>query len=160
MARFDLSQYQMVETRIAEFYRDFPDGRIVTYIVDDPEQWIFTAKIYLDCGEQGNDWPKATGWATEPKQGPRAEFGAENCETSAIGRALANMGRHGNKRASLEEMRKVIPADYLAEADKTTDVKALRLLWAHAKQNGASKDVLEKLEEKARVLGNSGGGDS
>ena len=157
MARFDLSQYSMVETRIADFYRDFPDGRIVTYIVDDPEQWIFTAKVYLDAGEQGNDWPKATGWATEPKEGARAEFGAEVCETSSIGRALANMGRHGNKRASREEMRKVIPTDYLAEAAKLTDVDALRLLWGHAKQNGADKATLSKLEERARELGDSGG---
>jgi hypothetical protein len=31
----------------------------------------------------------------------------ENCETSAIGRALANMGLSGDQRASREEMAKV-----------------------------------------------------
>ena len=99
------NDYEMVEVRIRKFLDAHPDGRIVTEVIADEHDWIFKSFIYLDVGEQATDLPKAVGWATEKKGS--SPFAAEVAETSSIGHGLANMGLHGNKRASREEMRKV-----------------------------------------------------
>jgi len=89
----------------------------------------------------------------------------ENCATSAIGRALADLGGDftGAKRPSAEEMQKVqrhsensVTRDWLAEAEKLTDVDALRLLWAEANQGGATPQVLLKVRERAETIGADG----
>jgi hypothetical protein len=86
----------------------------------------------------------------------------ENCATSAIGRALADLGGEftGAKRPSAEEMAKVArheSKDWIGEASKLKDVKALRVLWAQAKQAGADRDTLKALEALAGELGSVGG---
>jgi len=163
--RFDPNSYETVEERIRRFYGEHPDGRIITecVVAGTEGTWLFKAFVYLTEGEQAAGLPKATGYASEREGGPQTEWKAELGETSAIGRALANMNLSGNKRASREEMEKVARSesrDWLAEADSIGDVKQLRVLWAHAKQAGAPKDILKKLEARAHELGNSEGGDS
>jgi hypothetical protein len=163
--RFDPNAYETVEQRIKRFYETHPDGRIITdcVVAGEDGTWLFKAFVFLTEGEQAADLPKATGYASEREGGPQSEWKAELGETSAIGRALANMNLSGNKRASREEMEKVARVenrDWLAEADKLDDVKQLRVLWAHAKQAGADKDILKKLEARASELGNSEGGNS
>ena len=105
--KFDLDQYETVEQRIKKFYETYPDGRIVTENETKPEDratltWIVKASVYLTAGDQAEWLPKATGYAFEVDgQGMANKTSAlENAETSAIGRALANMGMSGNKRAS------------------------------------------------------------
>ena len=163
--RFDPEQYETVEQRIKRFYENHPDGRIMTdcVVAGVDSAWLFKAYVYLTEGEQAAGLPKATGYASEREGGPQSEWKAELGETSAIGRALANMNLSGNKRASREEMLKVERVenrDWMAEADKLDDVKQLRVLWAHAKQAGADKAILKKLEARASELGNSEGSGS
>ena len=162
--RFDPNSYETVEERIRRFYSEHPDGRIITVCVVAGTEgtWLFKAFVYLTEGDQAADLPKATGYASEREGGPQSEWKAELGETSAIGRALANMNLSGNKRASREEMQKVERVenrDWLAEADSIEDVKQLRVLWAHAKQAGADKKILKQLEDRARGLADSEGGD-
>lgn len=162
--RFDPNSYETVEERIRRFYSEHPDGRIITVCVVAGTEgtWLFKAFVYLTEGDQAADLPKATGYASEREGGPQSEWKAELGETSAIGRALANMNLSGNKRASREEMQKVERVenrDWLAEADSIDDVKQLRVLWAHAKQAGADKKILKQLEDRARGLADSEGGD-
>jgi len=160
MAGFDPNQYSMVEERIALFYDRFPDGRIVTCLDKDmsnADQWVFVASVYKDVGEQDLGAPMATGWATEAKGSGKQDFSAEVCETSSIGRALANIGFTGNKkRASLEEMRKV-PTDYIKAAQDEDDVDRLRLLWQQAKANNAPDDVLKAVKARAEELASDAG---
>jgi hypothetical protein len=99
---------------------------------------------------------KSTGLAFEiDGQGMANKTSAlENAETSAIGRALANAGYSGNKRASREEMAKVARADavkrdWLGEADKlalTYDVEGLRLLYTDAVAAKVAPAVLEQIK--------------
>ena len=161
--RFDPNAYETVEQRIKRFYDNHPAGRIITdcVVAGTEGTWLFKAFVYLTEGDQAADLPKATGYASEREGGPQSEWKAELGETSAIGRALANMNLSGNKRASREEMQKVERVenrDWLAEADSIEDVKQLRVLWAHAKQAGADKKILKQLEDRARGLADSEGG--
>jgi len=70
---------------------------------------LFTALLYKNAEDQEKDLPLATGWAFEIKGDGYVNktIHLENCETSAIGRALANIGICGKNRASYEEMIKV-----------------------------------------------------
>lgn len=105
---FNLDNYEQVKDRIARFYADHADGRIITDLVTDPKDLKECAafKAYVYIGES----VKATGYAYEDKgQGVNKDAWVENAETSAIGRALANMDYCGTMRPSREEMSKVSP---------------------------------------------------
>jgi hypothetical protein len=172
MARFNLDDYETVESRIKRFYEAYPDGRIVTEWCNEfAEQgekrlWVMKATIYLDAGDQANKLPKATGYATETDGtgGANNVDAAANGETSCIGRALANMGLSGNKRSSREEMAKVnrveqqSAKDWLKEADKVMNIDGMRWLYAQAKQAGADPEVLEGLADRAKILSPEGEG--
>lgn len=108
---FDLSQYEPVADRIDRFWTDHKAGRILTELVHrDDQRFIVKASIYRD--EVGD--ADATGYAEEIVGAtPVNRVSAlENCETSAIGRALANLGyAPKGQRPSQEEMVKVVSRD-------------------------------------------------
>lgn len=113
MPRFDLSNYVDVQTRITQFWADHPEGRIVTHLMSDPddrEHAIFRCDVYRTS--ENFSTAAASGWAQEIKgpQGANQTSHLENAETSAIGRALANLGYATSlkDRPSREEMGKVV----------------------------------------------------
>lgn len=104
---FNPDEYALVADRIALFYERYPTGRIIPrlHAVTD-NAVIFEALVYRD---QADAEPAATGWAREFEgDGEINEVAClENTETSAIGRALANLGfAASKKRPSYEEMAK------------------------------------------------------
>ena len=105
---FNLDDYETVEERLIKFWKDHPDGQIHTKLVaSSSTQYIVEASIYRT---EADPRPWTTGLAEETVQGRgvNATSALENCETSAIGRALANAGyATKGKRASREEMAKV-----------------------------------------------------
>ena len=170
MPQFNLQDYETVEERIKRFYAQYEDGRIVTENVTTPEDkatstWVMKASVYLTAGDQAEWLPKATGYAFEVEgQGGMANktSALENCETSAIGRALANMGLSGNKRASREEMEKVermTPKGrgWIAEASMMTNIDDLRNLWLEAKEAKAPQKTLDLIKELADAASDSDG---
>lgn len=107
----DLRDYALVAERIAMFYAEFPSGQIVTEIISRDEwETVVRARIYRTPAETR---PSATGLAAE-REGDgdiNAVACLENTETSAVGRALANLGfLASRKRPSLEEMQKAARA--------------------------------------------------
>ena len=98
--------YTLVPTRVVAFRKNFgSQTNIETEIlVNDMTMVCVKATIYIkDDGE----WiPVATGHAEEFRgQGMVNKTSAlENCETSAIGRALASLGLHGGEFASSFEV--------------------------------------------------------
>ncbi len=105
---FNLEDYETVEERLVKYWKDHPDGQIHTKLLDSTAtRFIVEASIYRT---EADSRPWTTGLAEETVQGRgvNATSALENCETSAIGRALANAGyATKGKRASREEMSKV-----------------------------------------------------
>ena len=114
MAKFNLDNYETVEDRLKKYWEDNPQGRICTdvvHITDDGTCVTIKAEIFVWQEDVGL-YCVATGIAQETKgQGGFANADAwmENCETSAIGRALANWKYQGSGKArpSQQEMSKV-----------------------------------------------------
>ena len=119
---FDLSQYDLVEDRISKFWKDHPDGRIYTEVVEHTlQRFIVKASIFRT---EVDAQPWTTGYAEETvsTRGVNSTSALENCETSAIGRALANAGyAPKGKRPSFEEMSKVKAAEPKPFAEKLAD---------------------------------------
>ena len=109
-----MDDYETVDSRIHRFWEKYPDGRIVTHLeeckIDDAGRTlnvIIRAEVYKTVESSR---PDATGYAEESIATSTAPKGSivETGETSAIGRALSNLGfsAKGN-RPSREEMQKV-----------------------------------------------------
>jgi hypothetical protein len=166
MMRFDLSKYSTVAERLAQFHKDYPDGRIITSwenndpIADPskPQIWVVKAEVFLTADDQRNYTPKASGLAFERDGtgGANNTSALENAETSAIGRALMVAGYSMSKDnlASREEIEKVIRTErnWVTEAANLEDVEALRLLWSEAKAAAAPKAVLDKVAARAKSV--------
>lgn len=107
---FNIADYEPVEVRLEKFIKDHPDFRISTEL-EVVEKDRFIVKAYLFKTSQDSiAW--TTGYAEETvsTRGVNQTSALENCETSAIGRALANAGYSAKgKRPSREEMSKVAP---------------------------------------------------
>lgn len=106
---FNLDDYEPVASRLDRFLKAHPDARVITDLVHYlSDIAVFKAELWLD-GEI-----IATGWAEEIRGQNSAvnkTSHLENCETGAVGRALANAGLSGSdftKRPSREEMGKVV----------------------------------------------------
>jgi len=124
---FNLADYEPVEVRLEKFIKDYPAFRISTELeVVEATRYIVKAYLFKDA-QDSLAW--ATGYAEETvtSRGVNQTSALENCETSAIGRALANAGyAPKGKRPSREEMSKVITkkAEKPAVQDLVQAIKA------------------------------------
>lgn len=107
---FNIDTYEMVKDRLPVFYEKFSNGRVITEIYSESENHVtIKASLFKDADDQMNFSPLATGYAREERGGHIDKY-TENCETSAIGRALANLNLYGElgsetgNRPSREEM--------------------------------------------------------
>lgn len=126
---FKLENYETVDERLEKFWKAYPDGRIATeieLITDD--RCIVKAYIYKTFLD---GVAFATGIAEERStdRGVNSTSFVENCESSAIGRALHTGGisKHsdGKPRPSRSEMEKVerLTAKDIAKAKEVPSFK-------------------------------------
>jgi hypothetical protein len=130
---FDLSSYEPVAERLDRWLNaklagyeastnDYP--RVLTRMISEPGADICVIRAELWLGEQ----LIATGYAEEVRNSGNVNRTShvENCETSAIGRALANCGMAGSdmsKRPSREEMSKVQRTSNGPAVERGTDTR-------------------------------------
>jgi hypothetical protein len=136
---FDLSDYEPVASRLDRFLKAHPDARVITDLVHYlSDVAVFKCELWLE-GEI-----IATGWAEEVRgQGNVNKTShLENCETGAVGRALANAGLSGsdfNKRPSREEMGKVVRMQgdtQITESSNLASDKQQNMIRAVCKSRG------------------------
>jgi len=150
---FDPSRYATVAARIALFYKSHPNGRIQTELINRDETSV-TFKALVFRGE-ADTVPAATGWATEREGDGDINTVAclENTETSAIGRALANLGyTAARERPSVEEMRKAARARSHRTASAASDGQAVaEPAQQYRADRFATADLMELLIEAEEV---------
>lgn len=86
--------YAEVKERVKAFRKVFPDGAIMTEIIkDDGDRCTVKAEIFVR-GEEGDTILISTGHASEVRTSSNVNKTSyiENCETSAVGRALGMAG--------------------------------------------------------------------
>ena len=153
MPKFNIDNYELVEDRLKKFWKDNPNARINTDVVgnsDDGTMVIVKAELFLN---KEDTLPIATGLAQETKGiGGFAnnEAWLENCESSAIGRALANWKYQGSKkpRPTQEEMKKVIANDDVGTEKAPEQPKKKQV----TQENGKSHSEISEVELKKLVF--------
>lgn len=166
MARFDPKDYIEVKDRIVLFWEKYPNGAIETELLHADERIVRVKAQVFATRDDGK--PVGSGHAEEVRiteadikrdskkqYEPNATSAVENCETSAVGRALAMAGFEVSKSvASRQEMEKVQRQQQRMKANQETSQESLDNAKKPAKvdtTNGAQTP--DKLgEEEARKL--------
>ena len=156
---FNLQDYETVESRLAKFIADFPDFRIDTELESFAnDRFIVKAYIYRTYMD---GVAFSTGLAEEKitERGVNSTSALENCETSAIGRALANAGyATKGKRASREEMDKVQRVSKPATVKESKPDDDLWLVETYTSiNNEQTKEPQAGLDAKALIESKLGG---
>jgi hypothetical protein len=140
---FNLQDYETVESRLEKWWKDYPDGRVATKLEQASDtRYIVSAELFKT---EADAKACATGLASESisDRGVNSTSALENCETSAIGRALANAGYAAKgKRASREEMTKVVQLQAVPQSftvDRTEPMPINNEDWVKAANVPAPK---------------------
>jgi hypothetical protein len=119
---FNLEDYETVEERLVKFWKEHPDGRISTVLVEHTLQRFIVQASIFRTEVDAQAWTTGFAEETVSTRGVNSTSALENCETSAIGRALANAGYvTKGKRPSREEMSKVKAAEPKPFTEKLAD---------------------------------------
>ena len=102
-------QYSQVAYRLQVFRKFFPDAEIITDMVTDEPISLgdkMTRRVVFKGSISIDNKIISTGYAEEwqHKGMVNATSHIENCETSCIGRCLANLGFSGSEYASVDEI--------------------------------------------------------
>jgi len=154
---FNLADYEPVEVRLEKFIKDFPDFRIATELESvSNDRYIVKAYLYRTFAD-GVAFSTGLAEETVSAKGVNSTSALENCETSAIGRALANAGyAPKGKRASREEMIKVTkatmatPKEYIPveKEDDPWTIKTVEMPVTSSEAVATVKDIIGGTTDK------------
>lgn len=142
---FNLQDYETVEERLEKFWKQYPDGRIETELIEATgTRFIVLARLFRTEAD-ARYWTSGLAYENISERGVNSTSALENCETSAIGRALANAGfASKGKRPSREEMSKAARGGF--ERTKPTGGIVQPDAWTIKVENPA--DELEVKDSK------------
>lgn len=157
MPRFDPNEYEDVNTRILRFRREHPTGRIETDIVafdgdHGATRWIVKAKVYTDNNPESLPTGEGHAFEIDGGGGANKTSALENGETSAVGRALAQAGFSGSKRATREEMLKVRTGEVTDRIKKAQSEDDLTSIYNDLQKDGIEKEFLGALGARKKDL--------
>ena len=149
--------------RLEKFWAKYPDGCVKTELLHADDGYV---RIFAAVFKSSDDRSQllATGLAEETREGYVNKTSAvENCETSAIGRALANGGFRVKRGPSREEMEKVKRLqEHEAKEKARPQRKSEDIPMDPASDHGGALDVIK--ESEAEILAEQAkewiGGDS
>jgi hypothetical protein len=156
---FNLADYETVEVRLEKFIKDYPDFRIATELeVVEKDRFIVKAYLYKTATD-AVAW--TTGYAEErvSDRGVNSTSALENCETSALGRALSAAGyATKGKRPSREEMSKVLTTKVVTPSVTKPSVADVQDYWTtpvneYMKVVDAPQTLEKALENVAAIIG-------
>lgn len=172
---YNPADYEPVETRLEKYWEEHPYGSILTELVHFTEDRFIckaTAFMGTEPPDALQDAPPvlATGHAEEyvTERGVNKTSALENCETSAIGRALANAGYAARgKRPSREEMDKVnrgaapnaapvtkasVARDELREFCRKNDIDMNAVVAAYAQLNDGATLIADENADRIKTF--------
>jgi hypothetical protein len=145
MAGYDLSEYVDVAERLRTFFDRYPDGSIQanppTVVELDGKRFItVTASAYRNPADARP--AVASAWEVWPGRTPYTKDSeAMNCETSAVGRALAFLGL--NVRRSIATAQDVANRREPPKIDKAVLARLRAQLAKHASTTAAKQELVE-----------------
>lgn len=151
-------EYKTVALRVQEFREQYKEFALITEVVQlDQEQCVIKASVLTDT-----DRVVATGLAQEFRKASQINGTSyvENCETSAIGRALACLGLGGQEFASANEVLNAIHQQNNPPVENITDddVEVAKGQLVLAKEAGELKERFFKfspqMQERLREFAN------
>jgi len=120
---FNLDEYTTVAERIKLFWGLYPDGKIVTSIIEaTATRFIVKTELWRT---EADPAPFVTGHANEviSERGVNRDFALENAETSSIGVACKNAGigteKHAISREEASKVNRVAQAPVILKAGTT-----------------------------------------
>jgi hypothetical protein len=130
-------EYKTVAKRVQEFREEHPDWSIVTELVNADDSMVIMKAAILDHDGR----ILGTGYAEENRSASQINktSALENCETSAIGRALAACGYAGSEYASANEVQNAIEQQKVKIPLKTKNEFMAQVL--EALSEGKSEDL-------------------
>jgi len=151
-------EYKTVALRVQEFRDQFKDYALVTDVIQlDQDQCVIKATVLNELNRV-----IATGLAQEFRKASQINGTSyvENCETSAIGRALACLGLGGQEFASANEVLNAIHQQNNPPVENITDddVEVAKGQLVLAKEAGELKERFFKfspqMQERLREFAN------
>lgn len=154
-------EYQTVAKRIADFRADHSDYSIITDVQSNADVVVVKCEI-----KDTKDRTISTGYAEEVRDSTNINktSALENCETSAVGRALAFFGFGGSEIASANEVNDAIVAgakkevvDYMAKyaeclRNNLDIIAEVKSLLGTDDLFGAAQQWFELSEDEQRIL--------
>jgi len=158
-------QYKTVALRVTEFRAEHPLWSLTAEVIDRDSDWVVMRAQVAD--ETGRII--ATGHAEENRKSSQINrtSALENCETSAIGRALAALGYGGSEFASADELANaiqqqksplkgpILPSDGAMESLSLERQALLRVVADKIIIDGNGGDIgkaVERLDRAAKEL--------
>lgn len=137
-------EYRTVAARINLFREGHPSWRIETSLISADDNRIVMKAMIFDP-EISAEYPLSTGYAEEERDASTINktSALENCETSAVGRALAFIGLAGTEIASADEVAQAI--------SQQKEKEAIGYLIAHQNAVKSNWDSVVAIKENLRL---------